>query len=144
MPPPSEHSGCGRWWSGGLSDWVGVSIVTSEFVTRPEKKRQTQKRVHTHSPWLFFFEAVDFSVASKKRKDCLFFQPPVFCSPLALERFISTFKSCVSNFVVFFSTVAFQPWQFFQPHGMGNGRAFFFFFSNLVIFSNQRPQTPES
>ena len=58
MPPPSEHSGGGGGvgWDIGLGEWVGVSIVTSEFVTRPEKKNR-HERVHTHSPWLFFFES---------------------------------------------------------------------------------------
>ena len=57
MPPPSEHSGGGGGvgWRVGLGEWVGVSIVTSEFVRRPEKKKKKQARkVHTHSPWLFF------------------------------------------------------------------------------------------
>ena len=58
MPPPSEHSGRGgrEGWEIGLGEWVGVSIVTSEFVTRPEKKAGT-KGTHTHSPWLFFFDS---------------------------------------------------------------------------------------
>ena len=59
MPPPSEHSGGGGGvgWDIGLGEWVGVSLVTSEFVTRPEKKSRHQRYTHTHSPWLFFFES---------------------------------------------------------------------------------------
>ena len=58
MPPPSEHSGGGGGvgWEIGLGEWVGVSIVTSEFVTTARKKTGT-KGTHTHSPWLFFFES---------------------------------------------------------------------------------------
>ena len=62
MPPPSEHSrgGGGVGWDIGLGEWVGVFIVTSEFVTRPEKKKAGTKGTHTHSPWLFFFESGGF------------------------------------------------------------------------------------
>ena len=50
MPPPSEHSGRGGGvgWDIGLGEWDGVSIVTSEFVKRPEKKSR-HERVHTHT-----------------------------------------------------------------------------------------------
>ena len=55
-------------WDIGLGDWVGGSLVASEFVTRPEKKTQAQKKVHTHIlQGCCSLKAVDFSVASKKK-----------------------------------------------------------------------------
>ena len=55
MPPPSEHSGGGGGvgWDVGLGEWVGVSIVTSEFVTRPEKKSRHERYTHTFSMVVF-------------------------------------------------------------------------------------------
>ena len=55
MPPPSEHSGGGGGvgWGVGLGEWVGVSIVTSEFVRRPEKKKTVTKSTHTFSLVVF-------------------------------------------------------------------------------------------
>ena len=55
MPPPSEHSGRGGGvgWDIGLGEWVGAPIVTSEFVTRPEKKKAGTKGTHTFSMVVF-------------------------------------------------------------------------------------------
>ena len=139
MPPTSEHSGEGGGvgWGVGLGEWVGVSIVTSEFVTSPEKKQA--RKVHTHIlHGCFSFKAVDFSVASKKKRLPLFQTTSVF-PPFAPERFISNLTHCVSNFIVFSQPeLFFQPWRFFQPHGMGNGSVFF----QLCDFP--KPKTPKT
>ena len=142
MPPPSEHSGGGggEGWDIGLGEWVGVFIVTSEFVTRPEKKKQARKGTHTHILYgCLSLKAVDFSVASKKKRLPLFQTTSIF-PPSAPERFISNLTRCLSDFIVFFSTGAFffQPWRFFQPHGMGNGSVFF----QLCDF--RKPKTPKT
>ena len=130
MPPPSEHSGGGGGvgWGVGLGEWVGVSIVTSEFVRRPEKKKKKTgtKSTHTFSMVVFSLKAVDFSVASK-RKDYLFFKPPAFFLllhpnvPFPTSHVVFPTSSFFLNWSVFFF---FQPWRFFQPHGKGNGSVF--------------------
>ena len=93
-------------WDIGLGEWVGVSIVTSEFVTRPEKKSRHERYTHIlHG--CFSLKAVDFSVASEKKGLPLFQTTSVF-PPFAPERFISNLTRCVSNFIVFS-----QPERFF-------------------------------
>ena len=77
-------------WDIGLGDWVGVSVVTSEFLTTPEKRRH--KRRYTHIlHGCFSLKAVDFSVASKKNELHLFPTTSVF-PPFAPERCISYLK----------------------------------------------------
>ena len=85
-------------WDIALGECVGVSIVTSEFVTRHEKKRHER---YTHIlPGCYSLKAVDFSVASKKKRLPLFQTTSVF-PPFAPERFVSNLTRCVSNFIVF-------------------------------------------
>ena len=65
-------------WDIGLGEWVGAPIVTSEFVTRPGKKKKAgTKGTHTFSMVVFLSKRL-ISQWRVKRKDYLFFEPPAF------------------------------------------------------------------
>ena len=146
-PPPSEHAGCGSWWSWtGTMDWaIGLEVHSSpaSLSQGPKKNRRHKKNTHTLIlQGCFFLKAVDFSVASKKKGQPHFptssvfsscrtrtfhFQPPTFCFEL-LSFFL--------NWSVFFLTLAiFSNLTEWQTEA---------FVSNFLMSPNRRPKKPES
>ena len=111
-------------WDTGLGEWVGVSIVTSEFVTRPgKKKKKSRHERYTHIlHGCFSLKAVDFSVATKKKR--------------LLQTNHQRFSSfCTRTFHFQPHTLCFQLYRFFSTGS---------FFFNLGDFSNLKEWETEA